>query len=88
MPVSTIHHHHFAHPRTTLSTSNPPPTGLVDVFGWGALGHAFGYFLLAASSLNDAGGWCFMSCPGFPQRGLWWAGGLPWSLRHVQLWAT
>ena len=28
---------------------------LVDVFGWGALGHAFAFFILAASSLQDAG---------------------------------
>lgn len=25
------------------------------MMGWGALGHVFGYALLAASSLNDAG---------------------------------
>ena len=30
-------------------------SGLIDVFGWGALGHAFAYLILATSSLQDSG---------------------------------
>jgi len=30
-------------------------TALIDVFGWGALGHAFAYMVLAISSLHDYG---------------------------------
>lgn len=41
----------------------PPPapvhvrTGFIDVMGWGALGHVFGYLILACNSLQAAGVW-------------------------------
>ncbi|GAX78437.1 hypothetical protein CEUSTIGMA_g5878.t1 [Chlamydomonas eustigma] len=38
-----------------LTSKDPAGFTLIDVFGWGALGHAFAYFILATSSLHDAG---------------------------------
>jgi hypothetical protein len=34
---------------------DPAGFTIIDVMGWGALGHAFGYFLLGASSLAASG---------------------------------
>eukprot|EP00195_Chlamydomonas_chlamydogama_P011362 CAMPEP_0202900436 /NCGR_PEP_ID=MMETSP1392-20130828/11630_1 /ASSEMBLY_ACC=CAM_ASM_000868 /TAXON_ID=225041 /ORGANISM="Chlamydomonas chlamydogama, Strain SAG 11-48b" /LENGTH=136 /DNA_ID=CAMNT_0049586819 /DNA_START=68 /DNA_END=478 /DNA_ORIENTATION=+ len=41
----------------SFTTSSKDPAGftIIDVFGWGALGHAVGYAILAISSLHDAG---------------------------------
>lgn len=33
-----------------LKTNDPAGFNLIDVFGWGALGHAFGYASLAINS--------------------------------------
>ncbi len=38
-----------------LNTNDPAGFNLIDVFAWGAIGHALGYFALATSSLNAAG---------------------------------
>eukprot|EP00884_Botryococcus_braunii_P003870 jgi/Botrbrau1/13484/Bobra.0082s0080.1 len=38
-----------------LKTNDPAGFNIVDVLAWGALGHAAGYFLLAANSLYGAG---------------------------------
>ncbi|GAX76835.1 hypothetical protein CEUSTIGMA_g4281.t1 [Chlamydomonas eustigma] len=38
-----------------LTSKDPSGFNLIDVFGWGALGHAFAFFILATSSLHDAG---------------------------------
>lgn len=32
-----------------------PTSDIIDVFGWGALGHAFGFMVLAISSLHNYG---------------------------------
>lgn len=39
-------------------------TALVDALAWGALGHVFGFFLLASTSLQEAGecDLCWNSC--------------------------
>uniref|UniRef100_A0AC62AEM0 Psag1 n=1 Tax=Dunaliella tertiolecta TaxID=3047 RepID=A0AC62AEM0_DUNTE len=44
-------------PASFVETKSKDPSGfgIIDVLGWGALGHVFGYFLLACSSLQDAG---------------------------------
>lgn len=39
----------------TLSTNDPSGFNLIDLFGWGALGHAFGFLVLAISSLHNYG---------------------------------
>ncbi|CAL8469380.1 g8921 [Coccomyxa elongata] len=39
-----------------LKTNDPAGFNLVDVFAWGAIGHALGYFILATSSLNNTPG--------------------------------
>lgn len=38
-----------------LKTNDPAGFNIVDVLAWGSLGHAVGYFLLAANSLYGAG---------------------------------
>ena len=38
-----------------LNTNDPAGFNLIDVFAWGAIGHALGFFTLATSSLNAAG---------------------------------
>ena len=36
-------------------TNDPAGFNLIDVFAWGAIGHALGYAALAIISLNTAG---------------------------------
>jgi photosystem I subunit V len=38
-----------------LKTNDPAGFNIVDVLAWGALGHAAGYFFLAANSLTNSG---------------------------------
>eukprot|EP00798_Chlamydomonas_sp_ICE-L_P027168 gene27168-2408_t len=37
------------------TTNDPDGFNLIDVFGWGSLGHAIGFAILAISSLHDIG---------------------------------
>mmetsp|Transcript_112 Transcript_112/g.233 ORF Transcript_112/g.233 Transcript_112/m.233 type:complete len:130 (-) Transcript_112:2400-2789(-) len=39
----------------TLTSKDPAGFGIIDVMGWGALGHVVGYAALAAASLQAAG---------------------------------
>ncbi|CAK0784166.1 hypothetical protein CVIRNUC_007369 [Coccomyxa viridis] len=39
-----------------LKTNDPAGFNIVDVFAWGAIGHALGYFALATASLNNTPG--------------------------------
>jgi len=38
-----------------MNTNDPAGFNLIDVFAWGAIGHALGFFALATNSLNAAG---------------------------------
>mmetsp|Transcript_66196 Transcript_66196/g.145198 ORF Transcript_66196/g.145198 Transcript_66196/m.145198 type:complete len:135 (+) Transcript_66196:1-405(+) len=38
-----------------LTSKDPEGFNIIDVMGWGALGHAFGFAVLAAASLNSYG---------------------------------
>jgi photosystem I reaction center subunit V len=38
-----------------MTSNDPAGFNIIDVLAYGALGHALGFFLLAASSVNSAG---------------------------------
>ena len=53
-PPSAAPWRRFAEDATFFTNSNDPEGfNIVDVLAYGALGHALGFFLLAASSLNQ-----------------------------------